>query len=138
MEPEFFGETYHPEDISAEILSKLREYVISQEEIDLKGTPVYAVICVPANFDDNKKRATREAAKLAGLEITYLLEEPVAAAIRRMEWESGRNQTIMVYDLGGGTFDVLILKVDSVSDNYPAKFTILSKRRRSSAWRLRY
>ena len=123
---EFFGETYHPEDISAEILSKMREYVISQEEIDLKGTPVYAVICVPANFDDNKKRATREAAKLAGLEVTYLLEEPVAAAIA-YGMEVGRNQTIMVYDLGGGTFDVSILKVDSASDDSPAKFTILAK-----------
>ncbi|MCM3162621.1 Hsp70 family protein [Metabacillus litoralis] len=123
---EFFGEVYRPEDISAEILSKLREYVINQEEIDLKGTPVYSVICVPANFDDNKKRATREAAELAGLNVTYLLEEPVAAAIA-YGMEVGRNQTIMVYDLGGGTFDVSILKVDSVSEDSPAKFTILAK-----------
>ena len=123
---EFFGEVYRPEDISAEILAKLRDHVINQEEIDLKGTPVYAVICVPANFDDNKKRATREAAKLAGLEVTYLLEEPVAAAIA-YGMEVGRNQTIMVYDLGGGTFDVSILKVDSVGEDAPAKFSILAK-----------
>ncbi|MEM5017448.1 Hsp70 family protein [Metabacillus indicus] len=123
---EFFGNTYCPEDISAEILSKLKEYVISQEEFDLKGTPAYAVICVPANFDDNKKRATREAAELAGLHVTYLLEEPVAAAIA-YGMEVGRNQTIMVYDFGGGTFDASILKVDSVAENAPAQFTILAK-----------
>lgn len=123
---EFYGKTYRPEDISAEILSKMKEYVTEQEDIDLKGTPSYAVICVPANFDDNKKRATREAADLAGLQVTYLLEEPVAAAIA-YGMEVGRNQTIMVYDFGGGTFDVSILKVDSVADNAPAKFTILAK-----------
>lgn len=123
---EFFGKSYRPEDISAEILSKIKEYVINQEEVDLKGTPAYAVICVPANFDDNKKRATREAAELAGLHVTYLLEEPVAAAIA-YGMETGRNQTIMVYDLGGGTFDVSILKVDSVSEEDQAVFTILSK-----------
>ena len=123
---EFFGKTYRPEDVSAEILAKIKEYVISQEDFDLKGTPSFAVICVPANFDDNKKRATREAAELAGLNVTYLLEEPVAAAIA-YGMEVGRNQTIMVYDLGGGTFDVSILKVDSVSEDSPAKFTILAK-----------
>ncbi|WP_428909861.1 Hsp70 family protein [Niallia sp. Krafla_26] len=123
---EFYGNSYRPEDISAEILSKLKEYVIAQEEFDLNGTPTYAVICVPANFDDNKKRATKEAAELAGLNVTYLLEEPVAAAIA-YGMEVGRNQTIMVYDLGGGTFDVSILKVDSTSEEEPATFTILAK-----------
>ncbi|PKG22902.1 Hsp70 family protein [Niallia nealsonii] len=123
---DFYGVSYRPEDISAEILSKLKEYVASQEEFDLKGTPTYAVICVPANFDDNKKRATKEAAELAGLNVTYLLEEPVAAAIA-YGMEVGRNQTIMVYDLGGGTFDVSILKVDSTSEDSPATFTILAK-----------
>ena len=123
---EFYGRYYRPEDISAEILSKMKEYVMNQEEIDLKGTPAYAVICVPANFDDNKKRATREAAELAGFHVTYLLEEPVAAAIA-YGMETGRDQTIMVYDLGGGTFDVSILKVDSVSEETQAVFTILSK-----------
>ncbi|WP_416420287.1 Hsp70 family protein [Priestia aryabhattai] len=123
---EFFDKAYRPEDVSAEILSKMKEYVINQEDFELNGTPAYAVICVPANFDDNKKRATREAAELAGLNVTYLLEEPVAAAIA-YGMEVGRNQTIMVYDLGGGTFDLSILKVDSVSEDSQAKFTILSK-----------
>ncbi|MFE4354219.1 Hsp70 family protein [Peribacillus butanolivorans] len=123
---DFHEKTYRPEDISAEILSKIKENVNNQEEIDLNGTPAYAVICVPANFDDNKKRATREAAELAGLNVTYLLEEPVAAAIA-YGMEVGRNQTIMVYDLGGGTFDVSILKIDSISPDAPANFTILAK-----------
>lgn len=123
---DFHEKTYRPEDVSAEILSKIKDYVINQEEIDLNGTPAYAVICVPANFDDNKKRSTREAAELAGLNVTYLLEEPIAAAIA-YGMEVDRNQTIMVYDLGGGTFDVSILKVDSVSTDGPAKFTILAK-----------
>ena len=123
---EFYGNAYTPEDISAEILSKIKEYVLNQEEIDLKGTPAYAVICVPANFDDNKKRATKAAAELAGLNVTYLLEEPVAAAIA-YGMEAGRSQTIMVYDLGGGTFDVSILNVDSTSEEEPSTFTILAK-----------
>jgi molecular chaperone DnaK len=123
---EFFGKEYRPQDVSAEILSKIKEYVENQQDFDLKGTPKFAVICVPANFDDNKKRATREAAELAGLETIYLLEEPVAAAIAYAT-EIGRNQTILIYDLGGGTFDVSILKVDTVDENEPAKFTVLAK-----------
>lgn len=122
----FFGKEYRPQDISAEILAKMKEYVELQEDFDLKGTPKYAVICVPANFDDNKKRATKEAAELAGLEPIYLLEEPVAAAIAYAT-EIGRNQTILIYDLGGGTFDVSILQVDTVEENEPAKFTVLAK-----------
>lgn len=123
---EFFGKAYTPEDISAEILSKIKEYVMNQEEIDLRGTPSYAVICIPANFDDNKKRATRAAAEKAGLNVVYLLEEPVAAAIA-YGTEVGRDQTILVYDLGGGTFDASVLKVESTSTDEPAKFSILSK-----------
>ncbi|MCP2033514.1 molecular chaperone DnaK (HSP70) [Planomicrobium sp. HSC-17F08] len=123
---EFFGKPYAPEDVSAEILSKIKEYVINQEEIDLKGTPTFAVICVPANFDDNKKRATKAAAERAGLDVVYLLEEPVAAAIA-YGTEVGRDQTILVYDLGGGTFDASVLKVESTSPDEPAKFSILAK-----------
>jgi molecular chaperone DnaK len=123
---EFYGKNYRPQDISAEILSKMKEFVENQQEFDLRGTAKFAVICVPANFDDNKKRATREAAELAGLEAIYLLEEPVAAAIAYAT-EIGRNQTILIYDLGGGTFDVSILKVDTVDENEPDKFTVLAK-----------
>jgi molecular chaperone DnaK (HSP70) len=109
---EFFDKKYTPVEISSLILSKLREGCQQQEKIDLRGTAKYAVICVPANFDDNKKKATREAGKMANLEVLYLLEEPVAAAIA-YGFEKERDQTILVYDLGGGTFDVSILEVDS-------------------------
>ncbi|MFE7060730.1 Hsp70 family protein [Sutcliffiella sp. NPDC057660] len=125
-EREFFGKSYRPQDVSAEILAKMKEFVENQQDIELNGTPKYAVICVPANFDDNKKRATREAAELAGLDPIYLLEEPVAAAIAYAS-EIGRNQTILIYDLGGGTFDVSILKVDTVDENEPAKYSVLAK-----------
>ncbi|PTL37804.1 Hsp70 family protein [Alkalicoccus saliphilus] len=123
---EFFEKEYRAEDISAEILSKMKELIESQEQFDMRGTPNFAVICIPANFDDNKKKATREAAQLAGLNTLYLLEEPVAASIAYAS-EIKRDQTILVYDLGGGTFDVSVLKVDTVDDNEPAKFSVLSK-----------
>lgn len=109
---EFFEKKYGPADIAALILSMIRNGTQAQDQINLRGTAKYAVICVPANFDDNKKKATREAGKLAGFEVLYLLEEPVAAAIA-YGFEKERDQTILVYDLGGGTFDVSILKVDS-------------------------
>ncbi|MBN1779810.1 Hsp70 family protein [bacterium] len=109
---EFFGTKYGPVDISKIILDKLREGAQQQKKINLRGSAKYAVICIPANFDDNKKRDTREAGEKAGLQVLYLLEEPVAAAIA-YGFEKERDQTILVYDLGGGTFDVSILKVDS-------------------------
>ena len=61
----------------------------------LQGTPRYAVICIPANFDDNQKNATIDAAKLAGLEVVSLIEEPVAAAIA-YALEKDRDQTILI------------------------------------------
>lgn len=121
---EFFGRQYTAVDLSSLILSKIREGVQQQEKIDLRGAAKYAVICIPANYDDAKKRATREAAVLAGFEVLYLLEEPVAAAIA-YGFEKDRDQTILVYDLGGGTFDVSILKVDSSRGD--AKLDVLAK-----------
>ncbi|MEI6135243.1 MAG: Hsp70 family protein [Desulfomonile sp.] len=106
--------TFSPADISAEILVALRMAVEQTDQFDLRGTPKYAVICVPANFDDNKKTMTKEAGRLAGLEVLWLLEEPVAAAVA-YGFEKDRNQTILVYDIGGGTFDVSILEVDTTS-----------------------
>ena len=117
--------TYSATDISAFILTKL---VMGSQQTSmdiLQGTPRYAVICIPANFDDNQKNATIEAAKLAGLEVISLIEEPVAAAIA-YALEKDRDQTILIYDLGGGTFDVSILRVDSTGEGL-AKFKILGK-----------
>lgn len=119
------GKTYTPPDISAEILTKLMEGVQQSGTVDLRGTPKYAVICIPANFNDAQKNATKEAARLANLEVLYLLEEPVAAAIA-YALDKERDQTILVYDLGGGTFDVSILNVDSSSEG-PAQLKVLGK-----------
>lgn len=119
------GKVYTPTDISGEILSKLITGAQQAENVDVKGAPRYVVICIPANFDDTKKTATKAAGALVNLEVLWLLEEPVAAAIAYAD-EQSRDQTILVYDLGGGTFDVSILKVDS-SKSGPAQFTILAK-----------
>jgi molecular chaperone DnaK len=119
------GKTYTPTDISAEILSKLVSGAEGGGVVDLRGTPRFAVICIPANFDDAQKTATREAGILANLEVLELLEEPVAAAIA-YAMDRDRDQTILVYDLGGGTFDVSILQVKSAGGE-PAKFDVLAK-----------
>lgn len=119
------GKEYSATDISAEILSKLVTGAQQTSMDVLQGTPRHAVICIPANFDDNQKNATIEAAKLARLEVVSLIEEPVAAAIA-YALEKEREQTILIYDLGGGTFDVSILKVDSTGEGL-AKFKILGK-----------
>lgn len=119
------GKTYSPTDISAEILTKLISGVQHSGIIDLRGTPKYVVICIPANFNDAQKNATKEAAALANLNVLYLLEEPVAAAIA-YAIDKERDQTILVYDLGGGTFDVSILKVASSTEG-PAQLKVLGK-----------
>ena len=106
---------FSPFDIAAEILSAIKTGVEETDQVELRGTARYAVICVPANFDDKKKTETLEAGKLACLDVLYLLEEPVAAAIA-YGFDKDRDQTILVYDLGGGTFDVSILEVDTASE----------------------
>jgi len=115
---------YKPAEISAWILEKLIGAVVDSD-IDLRGAPRHAVICIPANFNDAQKTATKEAGELAGLEVQWLLEEPSAAALA-YACEKNRDQTVLVYDLGGGTFDVAILKVDSSKEGN-ANFEFLAK-----------
>jgi molecular chaperone DnaK len=119
------GKIYTPTTISSEILAELIKGATESDQVELMGTPTRAVICIPANFNDAQKQATLEAAKLANLEVLYLLEEPVAAAIA-YGYEKERKQTILVFDLGGGTFDVSILQVDSTRSDR-RKFEILAK-----------
>lgn len=119
------GKVFTPVDVSAEILLKLIDGVLQNETVNLGGTPKYAVICVPANFNDAQKKATQMAAELAGLETLSLLEEPIAAAYA-YAIERERVQTVLVYDLGGGTFDVSILRVDSTGDANK-QFKVLAK-----------
>ncbi|HFE38857.1 MAG TPA: Hsp70 family protein, partial [Gammaproteobacteria bacterium] len=119
------GKLYTATDLSAEILAKIRSGVDQAGVVDLRGSLRYAVICIPANFDDVKKQATLEAGRLAGFEVIRLLEEPVAASIA-YALEAKRDQKILVYDLGGGTFDVSILNVDS-TEAEESDFKVLAK-----------
>ncbi len=95
-----------PVDVSADILRVLR----AQAEEALGGELVGAVITVPAYFDDAQRQATKDAARLAGLDVLRLLNEPTAAAIA-YGLDNGSEGTFVVFDLGGGTFDVSILKL---------------------------
>ena len=98
---------YSPEEISALILREIKEFVEEglQEEI------LEAVITVPAYFDDSQRQATKDAGKIAGLDVLRILNEPTAAALAYGLDRREENQTIAVYDLGGGTFDVSILEL---------------------------
>lgn len=95
-----------PVEVSADILKTLRE----RAEVALGGSLVGAVITVPAYFDDAQRQATKDAAKLAGLSVLRLLNEPTAAAIA-YGLDNGAEGTYAVYDLGGGTFDISILRL---------------------------
>src|SRR6202051_1384445 len=100
------GKKYSPSQISAFILQKMKETA----EAFLGGTVTQAVITVPAYFDDAQRQATKDAGRIAGLEVLRIINEPTAAALAYGLEKKGKGK-IAVYDLGGGTFDVSILEI---------------------------
>ncbi len=104
---EIDGKNYTAQEISARTLMKLKR----DAEAYLGDTVTQAVITVPAHFDDAQRTATKEAGTIAGLEVLRIINEPTAAALAYGLDKDGADQTVLVFDLGGGTFDVSILEI---------------------------
>ncbi len=103
----FDGKAVRPAEIAAKLLAKLK----SDAETFLGGEVKKAVITVPAYFNDEQRKATKDAGKIAGLEVERIINEPTAAALAYGIDKKGKEEKIAVYDLGGGTFDISILEI---------------------------
>ncbi len=99
---------YAPEEIAAFVLRELKEFCEEAVGEEIKE----AIITVPAYFDDSQRQATRDAGRIAGLEVLRIINEPTAASLAYGLEKGKKHETIAVYDLGGGTFDISILRID--------------------------
>lgn len=117
------GRSRTPQEVSADLLRHLREEATAILGVDVRR----AVVTVPAYFDDGQRQATRDAGRLAGLEVLRILNEPTAAALAYGIGSRKEAETIVVFDLGGGTFDVTVLEVlPPESDEDESIYRVLS------------
>jgi molecular chaperone DnaK len=114
------GEKMAPPQVSAEVLRKMKKTA----EDFLGETVTEAVITVPAYFNDSQRQATKDAGKIAGLEVKRIINEPTAAALAYGMDKAKGDHTIAVYDLGGGTFDISIIEIAEVDGEH--QFEVLS------------
>ncbi|MGB3725905.1 MAG: molecular chaperone DnaK [Glaciecola sp.] len=108
------GENMAPPQISAEVLKKMKKTAEDYLGEEVTG----AVITVPAYFNDSQRQATKDAGRIAGLEVKRIINEPTAAALAYGMDKNQGNNTVAVYDLGGGTFDISIIEIDEVDGEH--------------------
>ena len=117
-----YGKEYTPQQISAFILQKIKQ----DAESYLGGEVNEAVITCPAYFNDNQRQATKDAGEIAGLKVLRIINEPTAACLAYGLDKAGKEQKIMVFDLGGGTLDVTILEMGWDNEHKAATFEVIS------------